>query len=130
MKPFDEQRSDELNAALREIMPAPPLDAVNWSALQGRIAAQAELLLRGRRELRGNMWQTLSGWSRRGIPLTMAAAAAVLLALGLGVQRVDTASGFRTVEEVLAVGDGAETSLLGSSDDELLDALLFNDEGN
>lgn len=135
MTPIEEGREAELQARLRETLPDPPLDAVDWAGLHARILMRSAPLLRTGRTSRPGVWQTLSAWASRGIPLTAAAAAALALLLGYGPdRRVDAAGAqFRTVEEELADGLSAGSAPLlmaGASDDELLDALLFYEEGD
>jgi hypothetical protein len=135
MKEREEAHDRELGDALREALPVPPADAVDWSALHGRIVACAAPLLAGRRTRRANVWQTLSGWAAGAIPLTAAAAAAVLVVLTTGLYRGrdndGAANGVATVEEALAADlfAGSAPLLIASATDEaLLDALLFYEE--
>lgn len=131
MREPEETHDHELSAALREVVPAPPADAVDWSALHSRIVGRAAPLLAGRRAPRPGVWQTLSGWAVGAIPLTAAAAAVVLLVLGSGLSRAqnDAASdSVATVEEALA-DDLMPVLIAGATDDDLLDALLFYEEG-
>jgi negative regulator of sigma E activity len=136
MREPEEMHDHELSAALREAVPAPPVDAVDWSALHGRIVARAAPLLTGRATARPGVWQTLSGWATGAIPLTAAAAAVLLLVLGTGVYRstnddVD-GSAFQTVEEALAddlFSGSAPLLIADATDDDVFDALLFYEEG-
>jgi hypothetical protein len=136
MKPVNEGRDAELTARLRESLPDPPHDAVDWSRLHARIMTDASPLLAAGRVIRPGVWQTLSSWGSRAIPLTAAAAAAVALVLGYGPDRpVASAESaeFRTVEEALAAelpSGSAPLLIAGATDDELFDALLFYDEGD
>ena len=136
MREQDETQDHELSAALREAVPAPPVDAVDWSALHGRIVACATPLLADRRTIRPGVWQTLSGWAAGAIPLTAAAAAVVLVLLGTWLGRGSgagvTAGEFATVEEALAddlFAGSAPLLIAGATDDDVLDALVFYAEG-
>jgi negative regulator of sigma E activity len=137
MKPVNEGHDAELSARLRETLPDPPHDAVDWARLHGRIMMDASPLLAAGRVTRPGVWQTLSSWGSRAIPLTAAAAAAVALVLGYGPERPGAAAAesaeFRTVEEALAAelpSGSAPLLIAGATDDELFDALLFYDEGD
>jgi hypothetical protein len=130
MRERDETNDEELSASLREAVPAPPLDAVDWSALHGRIVARAAPLLGRRPTARPGVWQTLSGWAVGAIPLTAAAAAAVLFVLSSGLSRAasEPVPAFATVEEALADDMFAPLPLTGATDDDVLDALVFYED--
>jgi hypothetical protein len=148
-----QEQADVLRRGLRDAVPPPPMNDVDWKALHARIGvaarpALAELAagrtatgqpqdqapwLRAKPAQAQSVWQPLAGWSSRGIPL--AAAASVLLMLGaawLGttsardVSTPDVTS-FRTLEEEFmeGLGAGAAPLLAGIGPDELLDAVLF-----
>jgi hypothetical protein len=123
-----------LTEALRQATPQPPLDAVDWMALQERIASRAAPLLRTPPRQPASAWTVLAGLGSRAGVITAAAAAvlAVWVALPERSPGAQAAVAFFTVEEELALdfGDGAAPLLLaGASDDELLDAVLFYDAG-
>lgn len=132
---FDDDRDDVLADALRDAVPEPPLDKVDWSHLQARIAAAAQphfAPAQPRSSAGAPWWQPLAGWSHRGIPL--AAAATVLLMLGAGAlgtrsAAVTGAASFHTVEEELAYGvsTGTRTLLMDMESDAMLDLALFHD---
>jgi hypothetical protein len=135
MREAESTNDHELSAALREALPAPPADEVDWGALQQRIVARGAPLLTGRRTLRPGVWQTISGWATRAVPLTAAAAAVVLLVLGTRGERTPadqaTAGAYPTVEEALAhdLFTGAAPLLIaGATDDDVVSALLLYEE--
>lgn len=124
---------DGTDARLRSLMrasaPTPPIDEVDWSALHARIAARARPLVRPRDR---TWWQLLAGWSSRGIPAAVAAAAVAVVMLGSVLRpQADAPADFRVIEEELAagLGDGSLPLLLANStDEEMFDALLFYEE--
>lgn len=140
---FDDSRDRTLADSLRDAVPQPPADEVDWNRLHARITAAAEPHF-GAAATAGApagsstpaWWQPLAGWSPRGIPL--AAAATVLLMLGAGALGTAPrnaapapygATTFRTVEEELVNGValGSRTLLTGLETDAMLDAVLFDD---
>lgn len=128
---FDDSPDPELRHALRSAAPPPPVDDVDWPALQQRITAAAQSRFRPRPAVQ-TVWQPLAGWARPGIPL--AAAAALLLVLGTGTltgraEPMAGDDGFVTIEEELFNGMGAaERSLLAELDgDDFVDVALFYD---
>jgi hypothetical protein len=118
-----------LRSLLRSTAPTPPVDDVDWSALHACITTRARPLVRPRSAA---WWQLLAGWSSRGIPAAATAAAVAVLLLGSVLRPPPAPSAdFRVIEEELAAGmnEGSLPLLLASSsDDEMLDALLFYDE--
>lgn len=118
----DEDR--EWKALLHAATPEPPFDEVDWATLHASVTARAEPLLN---RTRTSWWQHVAGWSMRGIPAALAAAALVLFMVS-DVVRPSAANGsadFDTIEEALATAlpdDG--TSLFLASED-VADALLF-----
>jgi hypothetical protein len=136
MREAEETHDPEPGARLREVIPAPPTHAVDWSTLHAGIVARAAPLLAGRRTSRPGVWRTLSGWAAGAIPLTAAAAVVVLLVLRTGLERgagAGSAAGdVATLEEALADGHfsgSAPLLIAGATDDDLLAALLFYEEG-
>jgi len=121
---------DALRRALRAASPEPPLDAVDWDALHGRVMAQATQIL-ARTTVRRRWWDEVAAWASRGIPITAVSAAAAALVLVLGglpiapriVDHETFAAVPMTLEDVLA----AEAGPLfgdGSAEDALTLALL------
>lgn len=77
-----------LGAALREVLANPPMEAVDWAALERRVAERAALPLSRRRRAAGRRdrpapwWELTAAWARAAIPLGAAAGiAAAVLAL-------------------------------------------------
>lgn len=114
----DEQRGrapavDMLQRALRAASPEPPLDAVDWDALHGRVMAQATQIL-ARTTVRRRWWDHVAAWAARGIPITAASAAAAALVLMLGgvptvsriVDHATFAAAPMTLEDVMAAEAG------------------------
>jgi hypothetical protein len=139
----DGDPTDALTRALRDALPPPPVDGVDWPALQARVtgAAAPELAARaaaGRAQARAPRaprawWQPLAVWSPRGIPLAAAATAVLMIAAGAvrsgsGAVAADV-NGFVTIEEELASGVavGARSILAGLDADAMLDVALFYD---
>jgi hypothetical protein len=134
---------DELTQALRDAVPPPPVDDVDWPALQARIAAAAAPALAaragpGRAQARAPRparawWQPLAVWSPRGIPVATAATVVLMIAAGAvrsgGGGVATNADGFVTIEEELASGIavGARSILAGLDTDAMLDVALFYD---
>lgn len=129
---FDDSQDPELRRALRNAAPPPPLEGVDWTALQQRIAAAAQPHFQAVPAVQ-SMWQPLAGWSRMGIPLSAAAALLLLLGTGAltatGTEPAAGDAGFITIEEELFSGVGvAERSLLAELDGaEFVDVALFYD---
>jgi hypothetical protein len=130
---FDDSRNPELQRALRDALPPPPIDAVDWTALQQRITAAAQPHFQPAPAVQ-TVWQPLAGWSRLGIPLS-AAAALVMVLIGTGVLTAPATEptarddGYVTIEEELFNGLGAAgQSLLAELDgDAFVDVALFYD---
>jgi hypothetical protein len=132
---------EALQHALRDALPQPPLDDVDWSGLHARVQAVAAarlaatpLAARGRTAAALSWWQPLAGWSPFGIPaaaaatvLLVIAGAALLPARTPGVAL--TTPEFLTVEEELASGvaTGIRPLLAGLDPAAMLDAALFYD---
>ncbi len=121
---------DALRRALLAASPEPPLDAVDWDALHGRVMAQAPKIL-ARSAARRAWWDVAAAWAARGIPVTAAsaAAAAVLLALAgaptaAWLAEYETIALLPTTMETELAADAA--MLIGNEigDDELAWALL------
>lgn len=74
-------RDEALAAVLREAVPEPPVDRVDWRALRSAVLARAELPL-ARLRRRQRWWEVTAGWARAAVPA--AAAAGVVLALAVG----------------------------------------------
>ena len=118
-----------LSAALRASVRTPPVDDVDWAALQTRVERSAQPLLARSRSWR--LMQLLGRWSWPGG--IMAGSAAAVLALLLGVSAAlsggeDSLNEFRTVEEELAQAApaGARPLLVASGESAaMLDAVLF-----
>lgn len=72
---------EALGSALRQIVPDPPVERVDWRALRAAVLARAELPL-ARLRRRQRWWEVTAGWARAAVPT--AAAAGVLLALAVG----------------------------------------------
>jgi len=124
-----DHRDDELTHLLRDAADSPPHDDVDWNALHARIQLRAGPLLR---QPRTTWWLAVAGWSRHGIPLGAAAAAALVVALGSGIGRdvapaaapvATTTVAFRTIEETLA--DEAPLLVTDATSDELIEAMLL-----
>jgi hypothetical protein len=131
---FRDSHDDELASALREAAPQPPLDDVDWNALQARIRTAAQPALASVGAPSQQVWQPLAGWSPFGIPL--AAAATVLLMLGagaLGTRQVEAAAdgdvAFMTIEEELIYGlsNAARALMTDPGNDAVIDVALFYD---
>lgn len=129
------QREEAIDAyvrqRLREALPEPPVDEVDWAALRLRIARQSELALaRLRRSPRGvNWWDYAARWAMPALPAALAAAAVLALLLGRLEQQTPpqpttVASAERiTVETAIgATPRDEETSVLFTARDR--DALL------
>jgi hypothetical protein len=121
-----------LRSALHSAYGSVP-EQVDWDAMAARIGDAAVFRLAQRRP-RGGWQHTAARWSGRAVP--MAAAASVMLALGLalapGSPGTDSLLASDTVmlEEVMAVAasDGLPTDLaLASAQDEFL-AVMLNGE--
>ena len=136
----EELRPDPvLGAALRDVLANAPVDAVDWAALERRVADGAALPLRRRRhqqrQLRAQAprwWELTAGWARTAIPLgAVAAAAAALLALTAPVASSTTtgtasdhAVFLGAVASTLEEREAANTLVGSSSGDWLLEASL------
>ncbi|HSJ10681.1 MAG TPA: hypothetical protein VK928_12235 [Longimicrobiales bacterium] len=135
MSTHDED-NHELRGLLRDSAQPPPFDDVDWRALRAGIQLRAQPLLR--RPRTATWWQAVAGWARPGIPLTAAAAAALMLALGTDTieRRADIAPAevtaddvaFRTLEEEFA--DVAPLLLAEAGSDQLIEAMLLYDGGD
>jgi hypothetical protein len=130
------QDDSELRSLLRDSAQPPPFDDVDWRALRAGIQLRAQPLLR--RPRTATWWQAVAGWARPGIPLTAAAAAALMLALGTDAieRRVEVPAAaataddvaFRTLEEEFA--DAAPLLLAKAGSDQLIEAMLLYDGGD
>lgn len=102
---WEEPVSDpELRAALSSLEGEPPLEAVDWSALQRSIGARAELPLARRRRgaqplLRPPAARARQGW-RPLLPLAVAASIALVVWTGGGGETPEAAVGQLSPEEV------------------------------
>ena len=137
---------DALTQALRDAVPEPPANDVDWPALRVRIDAAAAPALAARATRAGAAggraraaramrawWQPLAVWSPRGIPVAAAATVVLMIAAGAvrsggGTSALD-AGGFVTIEEELAngVAAGARSILSELDADAMLDVALFYD---
>lgn len=138
---FDDSRDEELARVLRDATPEPPMHEVDWAALHARITAAAQSSLQpavqpstGAQPRVSTVWQPLSAWSRRGIPLAAAASTLLVIGaawLGLAEQAQPQQAGaeFVMVEEQLAggAGFGAGSLFAGLDADEMIDVALFGD---
>ena len=132
---------DEMDAKLREALrgalPQPPVEQVDWPALRGRIARDAEPALarlrRGAMSPRAAWWDYAARWAVPALPAALAAAAALTLLLGrlaapvaAPVSTVATATARITMESALgAAPRDLETIVVASTDqDELLRAAV------
>lgn len=70
-----------LRAALREAFPEPPLEAVDWVALEGRIRDRSSPVLEALATRRHAWVVHVSRWAGAGIPLAAAAVLALAMAL-------------------------------------------------
>jgi hypothetical protein len=136
-----ENHDAALRALLRANAPEPPVGDVDWNALHARIAQRALPVLR-RGPGSATSWHMLARWSPIGVPVTAAAAAVfALLIASDAVAPRDTAApvadagvseSFVTVEEALTytISDEERAVLIAGADDaEMLDAVLFYEEG-
>ncbi|MFL5578146.1 MAG: hypothetical protein ACJ79S_19515 [Gemmatimonadaceae bacterium] len=119
-----------LGAALRDVLANPPLEAVDWAALERRIADRTALPLRRRRSARRRdrpapWWELTAAWARAAIPLGAAAGiAAGVLAVTAPAARSSTPSErevlLSAATATLSDHDAAETLVGTTSGDWLL----------
>jgi hypothetical protein len=93
-------RDAALADRLRDALPAPPLEDVDWGALHGRVMAAARPRLRA-----ATWWEPMGAWAARGIPATAAAAALAAFALAVLPPRD------RAADYARLASDGARYSL-------------------
>ncbi|HEX6940266.1 MAG TPA: hypothetical protein VF158_12705 [Longimicrobiales bacterium] len=127
-----EARTDDaLGRALRAAAPEPPLDAVDWERLHGRVMAGVRRLA-ARAPSRRRWWEFAAAWAARGIPLTATAAAAAALLLAFAgsppgrsmAPPAPPAAAPATLEDALAAAAGP--LLAGATaEDALASALLY-----
>jgi hypothetical protein len=124
-----------LGEALRSALPRPPVEQVDWPALRGRIARDAQPALarlrRGAMSPRAAWWDYAARWAVPALPAALAAAAALTLLLGrlaapVAAPPTTVATARITMEAALgAAPRDLETTVVASTDqDELLRAAV------
>lgn len=100
----DPERDSALASALRDLGAEPPMEAVDWNRLEQAVAARARQQF-GWRRPSAAWWQPLAAWARPAIPLGLAAAIALLVAV------LRLSPGTDEPTELLLLGDEVAVSV-------------------
>ncbi len=114
----DHDQDARLRAQLREALPQPPLDEVDWVALRRRIAADAAprlARLAARPRVRNAWWEYAARWAGPALPAAFAAAAALVLVLGRLMGTAAPATAGTAVETASATPRMMLEAALGAS---------------